>query len=94
MRELPLSVPGDPPLAGTLTLPDDGLPPPVVVLASGSGPLDRDSNHRRAPFDVARQLAHALAEGGLASYRYDTLLLGDDDAATLACALAAPAAGV
>lgn len=46
-------------------------PAPAVVIASGSGPLDRDSNHRRARFDVARQLAHALARGGLASFRYD-----------------------
>jgi len=42
-----------------------------VVLATGSGPLDRDSNHRRLRFDVTRALAHALAEGGLASLRYD-----------------------
>jgi pimeloyl-ACP methyl ester carboxylesterase len=48
-----------------------------VVLASGSGPLDRDSNHRRGRFDVARQLAHALAEGGLASLRYDKRGVGE-----------------
>jgi uncharacterized protein len=44
---------------------------PAVLLATGSGPLDRDSNHRRLRFDVTRALAHALAEGGLASLRYD-----------------------
>jgi pimeloyl-ACP methyl ester carboxylesterase len=71
MAELPLRVPGEHPLDGTLTLPDGGRPAPAVVIASGSGPLDRDSNHRRARFDVARQLAHALAAGGLASFRYD-----------------------
>ncbi|SFE56370.1 alpha/beta hydrolase family protein [Blastococcus tunisiensis] len=71
MRELPVQIPGEPPLAGTLTLPEDGLPAPAVVIASGSGPLDRDSNHRRARFDVARQLAGSLAAGGLASLRYD-----------------------
>jgi hypothetical protein len=48
-----------------------------VVFASGSGPLDRDSNHRRARFDVARQLAHALAAGGLASLRYDKRGVGE-----------------
>jgi uncharacterized protein len=47
------------------------------VIASGSGPLDRDSNHRRARFDVARQLAHALADGGLASFRYDKRGVGE-----------------
>jgi pimeloyl-ACP methyl ester carboxylesterase len=58
-------------LAGTLALPAGEGPFPAVLIASGSGPLDRDSNHRRARFDVARQLAHALAEAGLASLRYD-----------------------
>ena len=71
MRELPLQVSGAHPLAGTLTLPDGPGPAPAVLLASGSGPVDRDSNHRRMRFDVARQLAHALADGGLASLRYD-----------------------
>ena len=64
-------MPGEPPLAGTLTLPDVPTPVPAVLLAPGSGPLDRDSNHRRLRFDVTRALAHALAEGGLASLRYD-----------------------
>jgi uncharacterized protein len=77
VRELTLSIPGAPPLTGTLTLPDGALPAPAVLLASGSGPLDRDSNHRRARFDVARQLAHALAEGGLASLRYDKRGVGE-----------------
>jgi pimeloyl-ACP methyl ester carboxylesterase len=77
VQELPLHVPGEHPLNGTLTLPDAGLPAPAVVLASGSGPLDRDSNHRRARFDVARQLAHALADGGLASLRYDKRGVGE-----------------
>ncbi len=71
VRELELTVPGDPPLAGTLTLPDRPGPVPAVLLAPGSGPLDRDSDHRRARFGVTRELAHALAEGGLASLRYD-----------------------
>jgi pimeloyl-ACP methyl ester carboxylesterase len=71
VRELQVQIPGRPPLAGTLTLPAAPGPAPAVLLASGSGPLDRDSNHRRARFDVARQLAHALAAGGLASLRYD-----------------------
>jgi uncharacterized protein len=63
MRELSMVVPGRPVLVGTLTLPDSGHPAPCVLIASGSGPLDRDSNHRRARFDVARQLSHALVAG-------------------------------
>ncbi|WP_324273705.1 alpha/beta hydrolase [Blastococcus brunescens] len=77
MRELPLHVAGEYPLNGTLTLPDGRLPAPAVVIASGSGPLDRDSNHRRARFDVAHQLAAALAAGGLASLRYDKRGVGE-----------------
>ncbi|UOY01720.1 alpha/beta hydrolase family protein [Blastococcus sp. PRF04-17] len=77
MRELTLSIPGVPPLAGTLALPDRDRPVPAVVIASGSGPLDRDSNHRRARFDISRQLAAALADGGIASLRYDKRGVGE-----------------
>jgi pimeloyl-ACP methyl ester carboxylesterase len=76
-RSIPLTVPGDHPLAGTLTLPEGGGPFPAVVIASGSGPIDRDSNHRRARFDVARQLAVALTEAGFATYRYDKRGVGE-----------------
>jgi uncharacterized protein len=71
VRRLPVAVPGEPVLAGTLELPDGPGPFPAALITSGSGPLDRDSNHRRARFDVAHQLAAALAEAGLASLRYD-----------------------
>ncbi|RFU21268.1 alpha/beta hydrolase family protein [Geodermatophilus marinus] len=71
MRERDLAVPGDPELAGTFALPGGGGRSPAVLLASGSGPLDRDSNVRRMRFAVSRELAHALAACGLASYRYD-----------------------
>jgi pimeloyl-ACP methyl ester carboxylesterase len=77
VRELLLTVPGEHPLAGTLTLPDGDAPAPAVVIASGSGPLDRNSNHRRARFDVARQLAVALTAGGFATYRYDKRGVGE-----------------
>jgi hypothetical protein len=71
VREIPLTVPGEPPLAGTLVLPEASGPVPAVLLAPGSGPLDRDSDHRRMRFGVTRDLAHALAGAGLASLRYD-----------------------
>jgi pimeloyl-ACP methyl ester carboxylesterase len=71
VREVPVTVPGSPPLAGTLALPRLPGPAPAVLLAPGSGPLDRDSDHRRARFGVTRALAHALADAGLASLRYD-----------------------
>ncbi|MGY1773066.1 alpha/beta hydrolase family protein [Blastococcus sp. SYSU D00813] len=71
VRELEVTVPGEPALAGTLTLPEGAGPFPAVALAAGSGPVDRDSDHRRARLGVTRALAHALAGGGLASLRYD-----------------------
>ena len=79
MRAVPVEVTGRHPLAGTLALPgtDTGAPLPAVLLASGSGPLDRDSNHRRARFDVTRQLATALAGAGIASLRYDKRGVGE-----------------
>jgi pimeloyl-ACP methyl ester carboxylesterase len=77
VRELPLTVPGEHPLVGTLALPAGAGPFPAVVIASGSGPLDRDSNHKRARFDVGRALAHALTEAGFATYRYDKRGVGE-----------------
>jgi uncharacterized protein len=77
VHDLPVAVAGDPPLAGTLTLPDGDGPFPAVLIASGSGPLDRNSNHRRARFDVARRLAVALAGAGFASLRYDKRGVGE-----------------
>ena len=59
-------------LAGTLTIPDaaaEGVP--AALLISGSGPLDRDSNHKGTRLDVMRQIAVGLADSGIASLRYD-----------------------
>jgi pimeloyl-ACP methyl ester carboxylesterase len=78
VREIRLRIEGNPPLGATLALPAGAdRPVPAVVLASGSGPLDRDSNVRGARFDVSRQLASALAGAGLASLRYDKRGVGE-----------------
>lgn len=56
-------------LAGTLTLPKGDGPHPVVILISGSGPQNRDSElagHK--PFLV---LADHLTRNGIAVFRYD-----------------------
>ncbi|GAB3360344.1 alpha/beta hydrolase family protein [Modestobacter lapidis] len=74
MRKQDVVLTGDQELAGTLALPDNRAatgPVPAVLIASGSGPIDRNSNHRRMQFDVARQLATTLAAAGFASLRYD-----------------------
>lgn len=43
----------------------------VVLLLTGSGPIDRNSNHKRIRFEVTAQVAEALAAVGVASFRYD-----------------------
>ncbi|MCA9801141.1 MAG: alpha/beta fold hydrolase [Cyanobacteria bacterium HKST-UBA02] len=56
-------------LAGTLSIPKDGGPFPVVVLVHGSGPHDRDESIGSSkPF---RDLAHGLACKGIAVLRYE-----------------------
>ena len=65
-------------LSGTLTVPREGSGVfPAVLLLTGSGPIDRDSNHRKIRFDVTAQVAAALAEVGVASFRYDKRGVGE-----------------
>jgi uncharacterized protein len=65
------------PETGTLTLPEGDGPFPAVLLLSGSGPLDRDSNHKKMRFDISGQLSSALAAAGVASYRFDKRGVGE-----------------
>ncbi|MEI7446486.1 MAG: alpha/beta hydrolase [Burkholderiales bacterium] len=61
-------------LSGTLTLPDAlGTPRTVALFVAGSGPTDRDGNGPALGLrtDCLKQLAAALASGGVASLRYD-----------------------
>jgi hypothetical protein len=67
-------------LSGTLELPvGKSGKVPLVILLAGSGPADRDGNACTAPgrHDALKQLAYALAEAGIASYRYDKLGAGE-----------------
>ncbi|WP_256989268.1 hypothetical protein [Bacillus sp. EB106-08-02-XG196] len=44
-KELELTIPGQFPLAATLTIPEGSIEKyPIVVMVHGSGPTDRDSN--------------------------------------------------
>ena len=69
LSERAFSVAGD--LPGLLTLPNSNAegPFPVVILVHGSGPGDRDQT--LGPNKPFRDLAHGLAEQGIASLRYD-----------------------
>ncbi len=58
-------------LSGTVCQPFEAQQCPAVLLLTGSGPMDRDGSHPRLRLDVSRQLAHALADHGIASLRYD-----------------------
>lgn len=54
---------------GTLTLPADRETAPCVVLLQGSGIFDRDAT--AGPNRLFSDIAHGLANRGIASYRYD-----------------------
>jgi hypothetical protein len=58
-------------LAGSLRLPDSGLPCPAVLLIAGSGQVDRDENAARAHLNALHEIAVALSEQGIASLRFD-----------------------
>lgn len=56
-------------IAGTLVLPEDQSQPPLVIMISGSGAQDRDSNVFN--FKIFAEIAEHLKEQGIASFRYD-----------------------
>ncbi|GAT70735.1 alpha/beta hydrolase [Planomonospora sphaerica] len=62
-------------------------PYPVALIITGSGPLDRDANHPRMPLGISRDLAHALARAGVASFRYDKRGAGESQGSFLAAGL-------
>lgn len=72
MIEANISIPaGDVSLAGILAMPNGEGQHPAVLLLAGSGPLDRDGNHKRLPLGLSRDLAQILNEAGWGSLRFD-----------------------
>jgi pimeloyl-ACP methyl ester carboxylesterase len=63
-------------IAGTLAIPDGEGPFPAALLIAGSGPLDRDGNHKRLPLALSRDLASVLDDAGWASFRFDKRGIG------------------
>jgi uncharacterized protein len=58
-------------LQGTLDLPNNTSPWPVVVIIAGSGPTDRDGNQALMKNNSLKLLGQALAAKGIAALRYD-----------------------
>ncbi len=68
-------------LHGTLDLPNDPSPCPVVVIIAGSGPTDRDGNQASMRNDSLELLGRALAASGIAALRYDKRGIAESAAA-------------
>ncbi|MCO7517256.1 lysophospholipase [Pseudomonas guariconensis] len=59
-------------LHGSLLLPQQDSPPPVVLIIAGSGPTDRDGNNPASGrLDNLKRLAQLLASEHIASVRFD-----------------------
>jgi uncharacterized protein len=71
-KEFEVMIPGQFPLAATLTIPGGSEEKyPLVVMVHGSGPTDRDSNAKGMPMNIFKELSETVAAEGFASIRYD-----------------------
>ena len=79
-QEISLSI-GEYELPGLLTLPEGAEAPPVILLVAGSGPNDMDETIAgiNKPF---ADLAHGLAQHGIATLRYDKRYCAHPEAAS------------
>lgn len=65
---------GDYPVDGILTLPNGATKPPVLILVPGSGTHDWDESIGSGVNKPFRDIAHGLAEQGIATIRYQERL--------------------
>jgi len=71
-KEFEVTIPGQFPLAATLTIPEGSIEKyPLIVMVHGSGPTDRDSNAKGMPMNIFKELSEVVAAEGFASIRYD-----------------------
>lgn len=61
-------------IGGTLVIPESDTEPPLMIMISGSGAQDRDSNVFN--FRIFAEMADQLKEQGIASFRYDDRGIG------------------
>ncbi|MFD1079725.1 alpha/beta hydrolase family protein, partial [Longispora fulva] len=62
-------------VSGTLVNPVGNDSSPLVILIQGSGPTDRNGNQPFMKNDSFKKLSAALAENGIATFRYDKRIL-------------------
>lgn len=70
-------------LFGTLEIPGNKPPFPVVLIIAGSGPTDRDGNNPTMQNNSLKMLAKELKINGIASLRYDKRGVGKSKNASL-----------
>lgn len=63
-------------LEGSILLPAQKTPIPVVLIIAGSGPTDRNGNNDEMTNNSLKMLAEELQKNGIASLRYDKRGIG------------------
>ncbi|MBN2240333.1 MAG: alpha/beta fold hydrolase [Dehalococcoidales bacterium] len=70
---------GENKLSGTLSYLEEGKRFPAVLLIPGSGPVDRDENHKKAKLNVFFELSEYLTPSGFTVLRYDKRGVGESE---------------
>lgn len=63
-------------LEGSILLPEQKTPVPVVLIIAGSGPTDRNGNNDEMSNNSLKMMAEELQKNGIASLRYDKRGIG------------------
>jgi len=64
-------------IVGTLSVPDKGENLPAVLLIPGSGPVDRNENHKKIKLNVFYELSRFLSSHGFTVLKYDKRGIGE-----------------